>query len=61
LRPSQRDRLTAVVNWLDAATSNGEFQVPLVQGPITDCPIMLHLYEELKRYTRIELLDMDSK
>jgi len=61
LRSSQRDRLTAVVNWLDAATSNGEFQVPLVQGPITDCPIMLHLYEELKRYTRIELLDMDSK
>ncbi|KAG2348120.1 hypothetical protein BDR05DRAFT_1038319 [Suillus weaverae] len=61
LRPSQRDRLTTVVDWLDAMTSNGEHQAPLVQGPITDCPAMLHLYEELKRYTQIELLDMDSK
>ncbi|KAG2035741.1 hypothetical protein BDR03DRAFT_507033 [Suillus americanus] len=61
LRPSQRDRLTTVVDWLDAMTSNDEHQTPLVQGPITDCPTMLHLYEELKRYTQIELLGMDSK
>ncbi|KAG2132982.1 hypothetical protein DEU56DRAFT_981617 [Suillus clintonianus] len=57
LRSFQPDRLTLVVDWLDVITSNGEAQAPLVQGPITDCPVILHLYEELKRYTQIELLD----
>ncbi|KAG0699252.1 hypothetical protein DFH29DRAFT_1081361 [Suillus ampliporus] len=60
LRPFQRDHLTLVVDWLDAITSNGEVQAPLVQGPITDCPTILHLYEELKRYTQVELLDVVS-
>jgi hypothetical protein len=61
LRAFQRDHLITVVDWLDAITSNGELQAPLVQGQITDCPTMLRLYEELKRFTQIELLDMDSK
>ncbi|KAG1738421.1 uncharacterized protein EDB91DRAFT_1289164 [Suillus paluster] len=62
LRPFQRDRLTLVVDWLDAITSNddGEVQAPLVEGPISDCPTILHLYEALKRYTQVELLDVDS-
>lgn len=61
LRAFQRDHLITVVDWLDAITSNSELQAPLVQGPTTDCPTMLRLYEELKRFTQIELLDMDSK
>ncbi|KAG1736557.1 hypothetical protein EDB19DRAFT_1990722 [Suillus lakei] len=61
LQPSQRDRLSLVVDWLDAITSNGEAQAPLIQGPITDCPTILHLYEQLKPYTQIELLDMNPK
>ncbi|KAG2061062.1 hypothetical protein BDR06DRAFT_396744 [Suillus hirtellus] len=61
LRPSQRDHLGMVVDWLNAVTSNGDLKVPLIRGPITNCPIMLRLYEELKRYTQIELFAMDSK
>ena len=61
VRLPQKDGLTLVIDWLDAMTSYGEVQAPLlrVEGPIDDCPTFLHLYEELKRRTRVELLNMD--